>query len=166
MCRLTTGRPGHKKAPVKEQTPIHDQLPPSESICPGFRIMRLGGALVDLACDLLDRSLSLREQVDDLGAPTAAERMRHGGHRIEQRRLRRAPRHIINLTLEYLKSRAAGFCGSVRVNADAGRTASSHDRAVKTLVVLNDPAYGTERSYNGLRLAYALAKRDGEQEAS
>lgn len=33
---------------------------------------------------------------------------------------------------------------------------------VKTLVVLNDPAYGTERSYNGLRLAHALAKRDSE----
>ena len=34
---------------------------------------------------------------------------------------------------------------------------------VKTLVILNDPAYGTERSYNGLRLAHALAKRPGEE---
>jgi uncharacterized protein involved in oxidation of intracellular sulfur len=34
---------------------------------------------------------------------------------------------------------------------------------VKTLVILNDPAYGTERSYNGLRLAHSLAKRDGEE---
>ena len=34
---------------------------------------------------------------------------------------------------------------------------------VKTLVVLNDPAYRTERSYNGLRLAHAFAKRDGEE---
>jgi uncharacterized protein involved in oxidation of intracellular sulfur len=34
---------------------------------------------------------------------------------------------------------------------------------VKTLVVPNDSAYGSERSYNGLRLANALAKRDGEQ---
>jgi uncharacterized protein involved in oxidation of intracellular sulfur len=33
----------------------------------------------------------------------------------------------------------------------------------KTLFILNDPPYGTERSYNGLRLAGALAKRDGEQ---
>jgi uncharacterized protein involved in oxidation of intracellular sulfur len=33
---------------------------------------------------------------------------------------------------------------------------------VKTLFVLNDPPYGTERSYNGLRLAHALAKREGE----
>ena len=29
------------------------------------------------------------------------------------------------------------------------------------LIVLNDPAYGSERSYNGLRLAMSLAKRDG-----
>ena len=33
---------------------------------------------------------------------------------------------------------------------------------MNTLVVLNDPPYGTERSYNALRLAGALAKRDGE----
>jgi uncharacterized protein involved in oxidation of intracellular sulfur len=31
---------------------------------------------------------------------------------------------------------------------------------VKILVVLNDPPYGSERSYNALRLAYALAKRE------
>ena len=31
---------------------------------------------------------------------------------------------------------------------------------MKTLLILNDSAYGTERSYNGLRLAGALAKRD------
>jgi uncharacterized protein involved in oxidation of intracellular sulfur len=34
---------------------------------------------------------------------------------------------------------------------------------VKTLVILNDPPYGSERSYNGLRLAGALAKRGGEE---
>ncbi len=34
---------------------------------------------------------------------------------------------------------------------------------MKTLFVLNDPPYGTERSYNGLRLAGALAKRDGAE---
>jgi uncharacterized protein involved in oxidation of intracellular sulfur len=32
----------------------------------------------------------------------------------------------------------------------------------ETLFVLNDPPYGTERSYNGLRLAGSLAKREGE----
>ena len=32
-----------------------------------------------------------------------------------------------------------------------------------TLFILNDPPYGTERSYNGLRLATALSKRDGEE---
>lgn len=31
-----------------------------------------------------------------------------------------------------------------------------------TLFVLNDPPYGTERVYNGLRLAHALAKNDAE----
>jgi uncharacterized protein involved in oxidation of intracellular sulfur len=31
---------------------------------------------------------------------------------------------------------------------------------MNVLLVLNDPPYGTERSYNGLRLAYALAKRE------
>jgi uncharacterized protein involved in oxidation of intracellular sulfur len=32
---------------------------------------------------------------------------------------------------------------------------------MKTLFILNDPPYGTERSCNGLRLAGALAKREG-----
>ena len=32
---------------------------------------------------------------------------------------------------------------------------------MKYLVILNDPPYGTERSYNGLRLAGALAKVKG-----
>ncbi len=32
---------------------------------------------------------------------------------------------------------------------------------MKMLLILNDPAYGTERSFNGLRLAEALAKREG-----
>ncbi|MDJ0924584.1 MAG: DsrE family protein [Acidimicrobiia bacterium] len=32
-----------------------------------------------------------------------------------------------------------------------------------TLFILNDPPYGTERSYNGLRLAISLVKRDGER---
>jgi len=33
---------------------------------------------------------------------------------------------------------------------------------MKALLILNDPPYGTERCYNGLRLANALAKREGE----
>lgn len=31
---------------------------------------------------------------------------------------------------------------------------------MKTLIILNDPPYGTERCYNGLRLAHALLKAD------
>jgi uncharacterized protein involved in oxidation of intracellular sulfur len=34
---------------------------------------------------------------------------------------------------------------------------------LKTLFVLNDQPYGTERSYNALRLAGALTKREGEE---
>lgn len=33
----------------------------------------------------------------------------------------------------------------------------------RTLFILNDPPYGTERSYNGLRLAGSLIKRDEEE---
>jgi uncharacterized protein involved in oxidation of intracellular sulfur len=32
----------------------------------------------------------------------------------------------------------------------------------RTLFILNDPPYGSERCYNALRLAGALSKRDGE----
>ncbi len=32
---------------------------------------------------------------------------------------------------------------------------------MKTLFILNDPVYGTERSYNALRLAGSLSKREG-----
>ena len=32
---------------------------------------------------------------------------------------------------------------------------------MKVLILLNDPPYGTERAYNGLRLAGSLTKRDG-----
>jgi uncharacterized protein involved in oxidation of intracellular sulfur len=34
---------------------------------------------------------------------------------------------------------------------------------MKTLFILNDAPYGTERTYNGLRLASSLAKRDGQE---
>ncbi|SCK27717.1 uncharacterized protein involved in oxidation of intracellular sulfur [Variovorax sp. HW608] len=34
---------------------------------------------------------------------------------------------------------------------------------MKTLLILNDAPYGSERTYNGLRLAGALAKREGNE---
>ncbi len=34
---------------------------------------------------------------------------------------------------------------------------------MKVLIILNDPPYGTERSYNGSRLALALAKTEGTE---
>lgn len=33
---------------------------------------------------------------------------------------------------------------------------------MKNPVILNDPPYGTERSYNGVRLAASLARREGQ----
>jgi uncharacterized protein involved in oxidation of intracellular sulfur len=33
---------------------------------------------------------------------------------------------------------------------------------MKALIVINDPPYGTERLYNGLRMAHALIKRGDE----
>ncbi len=33
----------------------------------------------------------------------------------------------------------------------------------KTLIILNDPPYGTERSYNGMRLANALSKTPDDE---
>jgi len=34
---------------------------------------------------------------------------------------------------------------------------------MKTLFILNDAPYGSERSYNGFRLAMSLQKREGEE---
>ena len=34
------------------------------------------------------------------------------------------------------------------------------EAALQHLLVLSDPPYGTERSFNGLRVAHALAKHD------
>ncbi len=34
---------------------------------------------------------------------------------------------------------------------------------MKTLIILNDPPYGSEKSYNGLRLADSLTKREDSQ---
>jgi uncharacterized protein involved in oxidation of intracellular sulfur len=42
-----------------------------------------------------------------------------------------------------------------------GRPASMDNQAMTVLLILNDPPYGTERSYNALRLALALAKAEG-----
>jgi len=37
---------------------------------------------------------------------------------------------------------------------------------MKTLIIINDPPYGTERCFNALRLALALLKRDEKPEVS
>jgi uncharacterized protein involved in oxidation of intracellular sulfur len=37
---------------------------------------------------------------------------------------------------------------------------------MKSLIIFNDPPYGTERCYNGLRLAHALIKNDPQGEVT
>ena len=37
---------------------------------------------------------------------------------------------------------------------------------MKHLILLNDPPYGTERSYNGLRMAHALGRNDPEADVT
>jgi uncharacterized protein involved in oxidation of intracellular sulfur len=37
---------------------------------------------------------------------------------------------------------------------------------MKTLLILNDPPYGTERCYNALRLAHTLLKQDAQAEVT
>ena len=46
------------------------------------------------------------------------------------------------------------------------RAPGTEDRRWKHLILLNDPPYGTERSFNGLRMAHALAKNDAEAEVT
>jgi uncharacterized protein involved in oxidation of intracellular sulfur len=40
---------------------------------------------------------------------------------------------------------------------------AAYGQAMKTLLILNDAPYGNERSYNGLRLAVAVAKLDDSE---
>src|SRR5512139_774620 len=46
------------------------------------------------------------------------------------------------------------------------RRRGSRTVTMKTLVILNDPPYGTERVYNGLRLAHALLKKEPQTEVT
>jgi len=39
----------------------------------------------------------------------------------------------------------------------------SQQQIRKTLFILNDPPYGTERSYNAMRLVNALSKDEGDE---
>jgi hypothetical protein len=47
-----------------------------------------------------------------------------------------------------------------------GPVGKGRRKTVNVLLILNDPAYGTERSWNGLRLAGSLAKREDLDVAS
>jgi len=61
----------------------------------------------------------------------------------------------------------AALRGSEFDLAQSRREKAAHDGAEpavsKTLFILNDPPYGSERSYNALRLATMLARAEGEE---
>jgi hypothetical protein len=63
-------------------------------------LRRVCDALRDFVRDLLDRSLALSEQIDDLRPAAAAHRLRHRCERIEQGHFRCAICHILKLSLE------------------------------------------------------------------
>ena len=39
----------------------------------------------------------------------------------------------------------------------------NEEKQRKTLIIINDAPYGTERSYNGMRLVNALSKSEGDE---
>src|SRR5207245_6552351 len=88
------------RKPVEDPRPFParaNETRPSENV----QVLRgVRDALRDLVRDLLDRTLALRKQIDDLRPATAAERLRHRRERVEQRHLRCATCHILNLSLE------------------------------------------------------------------
>jgi uncharacterized protein involved in oxidation of intracellular sulfur len=48
-------------------------------------------------------------------------------------------------------------------SADEANTSIAEDQMINVLVIVNDQPYGSERPYNALRLAGALAKREEVQ---
>jgi uncharacterized protein involved in oxidation of intracellular sulfur len=53
--------------------------------------------------------------------------------------------------------------GTPDVLAALTARAAAQNGSMHVLLILNDAPYGTERSYNGLRLALALAKTEGTE---
>lgn len=53
----------------------------------------------------------------------------------------------------------------IEINA-ADAASATQCKIMKILLIINDPPYGTERVYNGLRLAHALLKRDPATQAT
>ena len=49
------------------------------------------------------------------------------------------------------------------IHVKAARVARAFNAGMKVLFILNDPPYGGERSYNGLRIAIALLKAQAEE---
>jgi hypothetical protein len=64
--------------------------------------------------DLVDRTLTLREQIDDLSPAAASQCLRDRRQHVEQRRLRRTTRHILKLSLEDLNIKSLGLAVACR----------------------------------------------------
>src|SRR5437660_12506620 len=88
------------RQPIEDPRPLParaNETRPSEYM----QVLRgIRDALRDLVRDLLDRTLTLREQIDDLRPAAAAERLRDRRQRVEQRHLRCAACHMHKLSLE------------------------------------------------------------------
>ena len=72
------------------------------------------------------------------------------------------------LTLKVMASQYWPLCAASNlISRKAGAKRAAHHEAEhavsKTLFILNDPPYGSERSYNALRLASMLARAEGEE---
>jgi hypothetical protein len=69
-------------------------------------VRRVRHGLVDLARDVLDRALALRQEVDDLGPPPAGEGLRHLGEAFVQRVLGDSVTHacIVDPSAGFVKS--------------------------------------------------------------
>ena len=70
-------------------------------------LRRVGDALTDLGGELVDRSLALRQHVDDLGTPAIAERLRHRGEGAEELVLGLTSLHVVTISSERLNVKVA-----------------------------------------------------------
>ena len=125
----------------------------------------------------LDAPLALGEEIEHLDAVRVGERAPDPGELRVELVLRRAIEgdpvrsfrsHRVASRLrqgtDVAILRFLGMCAQEdrdRGDMRRGLARRQGRAAMKTLLILNEPAYGNERTYNGLRLALALAKAEG-----
>src|SRR3954451_17563595 len=64
---------------------------------------RVGKRLPNLGRDLIHRPLTLRQHIDNLGAPPVPERVGDGRERVEEGVLRLPVSHRVKISLEYMR---------------------------------------------------------------